>query len=176
MSFFIFFILLQSHKCVVVPAAVPAVGSLRAHHALSHIVLELLLGGIVGVAVGAANIVDEYVVRSSGNGLAKLATASAIRLIKFVLCRVRRSGDDGDGDPTNISKSGDDDEPINVSSLSSSLCLIIIFIFFIVIIIWCYSSFCPLSYIICFEFSHIVLENESPNLHILNSKLSHKYW
>ena len=51
---------------MVVPAAVPAVGPLGAHHSLSRIVL--VLGSVVGVAVGAADVVDGDVVWSSGNG------------------------------------------------------------------------------------------------------------
>ena len=53
---------------MVVSPTVATVGPLGAHYALSRIVLEFVLGGVVGDVVGAADDVSRDVVRTCGNG------------------------------------------------------------------------------------------------------------
>ena len=123
-----------------VPAAVPAVGPLGAHHALSRIVL--ILSSIVGVVVGAADVVDGDVVRSSDNGGSDRPHQAGHRIsnlsyktpevIEAVVGSVGRD---------DVRKSGDGGGPINVSSLSSSLRLIIIILIFFMVIIICFFLF-----------------------------------
>ena len=51
-----------------VSPTVATVGPLGAHHALSRIVFEFVLGGVVKDVVGVADVVGRDVVRTSGNG------------------------------------------------------------------------------------------------------------